>query len=34
MQAYTNKGLVQCDEEFDTSNIKGKSAVITGGKIL
>jgi hypothetical protein len=33
MEMYSNKGPVKCDEGFDTSHIKGKSAVITGGKI-
>ena len=31
MERYTNKGPVTCDDEFDTSNVKGKSAIVTGG---
>ena len=31
MHEYQNKGPVTCDANFDTSNVKGKTAVITGG---
>ncbi|KAG9789867.1 hypothetical protein KCU88_g1469, partial [Aureobasidium melanogenum] len=31
MQPYTNQGPVNCDIDFDASNIKGKTAVVTGG---
>ncbi|EHY52470.1 hypothetical protein ABEF95_014906 [Exophiala dermatitidis] len=31
MQPYTNQRPVNCDIDFDASNIKGKTAVVTGG---
>lgn len=31
MQPYTNTGAVNCDVDLDTSNVKGKTAVVTGG---
>jgi NAD(P)-dependent dehydrogenase (short-subunit alcohol dehydrogenase family) len=31
MQPYQDKGPVTCDTNFDTSNVKGKTAVVTGG---
>ncbi|KAI1613928.1 glucose 1-dehydrogenase [Exophiala viscosa] len=31
MKAYTNEGPVNCDAEFDSSNVKGKTAIVTGG---
>ena len=34
MERYINRGPVTCDEGFDTSNVKGKSVVITGGEHL
>ena len=32
MPAYTNQGPVNCEVDFDTSNVKGKTAIVTGGK--
>jgi len=31
MQAYTNTGAVKTDVDFDTSSVKGKTAIVTGG---
>ncbi|EXJ65481.1 hypothetical protein A1O7_01822 [Cladophialophora yegresii CBS 114405] len=31
MQPYTNNGPVDTDVDFDTSHVKGKTAVVTGG---
>jgi len=31
MKAYTDQGPVKCDVDFDTSNVKGKTAIVTGG---
>ncbi|KAH6995510.1 glucose 1-dehydrogenase [Ilyonectria sp. MPI-CAGE-AT-0026] len=31
MLKYTNCGPVDCDVDFDTSSIKGKTAIVTGG---
>ena len=31
MKPYTNSGAIKCDTDFDISNVKGKTAVITGG---
>lgn len=28
---YTNSGAVNTDVDFDTSNVKGKTAIVTGG---
>ncbi|KIX07556.1 uncharacterized protein Z518_02209 [Rhinocladiella mackenziei CBS 650.93] len=31
MKPYTNQGAVDCGAEFDSSSVKGKTAVVTGG---
>jgi NAD(P)-dependent dehydrogenase (short-subunit alcohol dehydrogenase family) len=31
MQAYKDTGAVNCDVDFDTSHVKGKTAIVTGG---
>ncbi|OAL34439.1 hypothetical protein AYO20_06282 [Fonsecaea nubica] len=31
MEPYTNTGAVNCNVDIDTSNVKGKTAVVTGG---
>jgi hypothetical protein len=33
MQPYTNNGPVNTDVDFDTSRVKGKTAVVTGGTL-
>ena len=29
---YKNLGVVDCTNEFDSSNVAGKTAIVTGGK--
>lgn len=31
MQGYTHTGPVDCNKPFDTANLKGKTAIVTGG---
>ena len=31
MEQYEASGAVTCDTDFDTSNVKGKTAIVTGG---
>lgn len=31
MKPYTDTGEVDCDVDLDTSNVRGKTAVVTGG---
>jgi hypothetical protein len=31
MQAYTNTGPVDTNVDFDTSRVKGQTAIVTGG---
>lgn len=32
MAGYEHSGPVDCDVPFDTANLKGKTAIITGGR--
>ena len=29
---YENLGVVDCTNEFDSSNVAGKTAIVTGGR--
>lgn len=31
---YENLGVVDCTHEFNSSNMEGKTAIVTGGKLL
>ena len=31
MQGYIHTGPVDCNEPFDVENLKGKTAIVTGG---
>jgi hypothetical protein len=31
MKPYTDEGPVDCDVDFETSNAKGKTVIVTGG---
>lgn len=34
MQGYTHTGPIDCNKPFDVGNLKGKTAIVTGGMAL